>query len=172
VVLVAFGRRARRRSLRLAFGSWRPASFCWRRRCFSRCGRCFGCRRCFGWRRRWLCVCRSRALGRSWPNGIERGFARRRDFGGIALEAFKRIAGARRHASALRHEIGAAGCPDRRDLLGRRLLGRRHRSPRHKSSRNQHARRAPIAKRHVSLPRCGAPRCARAPPLPACGLLP
>ena len=122
--LLAFGgrRSRRRRSSRLRCRGgrlsgcgrrrWRCGG--WRRWCCS-CGRWCGLRGCRRWRR---ALCRRRS------NGVERRLARWRYFGGIALETFERVLGARLHAGALRHEVGAAGGADRRNLLGRRLLGR------------------------------------------------
>ena len=101
-----------------------------------------------------------RALCRRRSNGVERRLARWRYFGGIALETFERVLGARLHAGALRHEVGAAGGADRRNLLGRRLLGRgRQRSPNHEPGRNQQAHSAPTAELHASLPFCRAAHC-------------
>ena len=154
--LLAFGgrRSRRRRSSRLRRGGGRLGG-CRRRR-----------RRCGGWRRRrwcrsrWCRLRRRRALCRRRSNGVERRLARRRYFGGIALETFERVFSARLHAGALRHEVGAAGGADRRNLLGRRLLGRgRQRSPNHEPGRNQQAHSAPTAELHASLPFCRAARC-------------
>ena len=93
-------------------------------------------------------------------NGVERRLARWRYFGGIALETFERVLGARLHAGALRHEVGVAGGADRRNLLGRRLLGRgRKRSPNHEPGCNQQAHSAPTAELHASLPFCRPARC-------------
>ena len=104
---------------------------------------------------RWCRLRRRRALCRRRSNGVERRLARRRYFGGIALETFERVFGARLHAGALRHEVGAAGGADRRNLLGRRLLGRgRQRSPNHEPGRDQQAHSAPTAELHASLPFC------------------
>ena len=110
-----------------------------------------GLRGCGRWRR---ALCRRRS------NGVERRLARWRYFGGIALETFERVLGARLHAGALRHEVGAAGGADRRNLLGRRLLGRgRKRSPNHEPGCNQQAHSAPTAELHASLPFCRPARC-------------
>ena len=124
-------------------------------------------------RSRWCRLRRRRALCRRRSNGVERRLARRRYFGGIALETFERVFSARLHAGALRHEVGAAGGADRRNLLGRRLLGRgRQRSPNHEPGRNQQALSAPTAELHASLPFCRAARCTSGECRPACGVLP
>ena len=166
----------------LACGGRRP-----RRRRSSRLrrggGRLGGCRRwrwrCGGWRRRrwcrsrWCRLRRRRALCRRRSNGVERRLARRGYFGGIALETFERVFSARLHAGALRHEVGAAGGADRRNLLGRRLLGRgRQRSPNHEPGRDQQALSAPTAELHASLPFCRAAHCTSGECRPACGVLP
>ena len=158
--LLAFGgrRSRRRRSSRLRCRGgrlsgcgrrrWRCGG--WRRWCCS-CGRWCGLRGCRRWRR---ALCRRRS------NGVERRLARWRYFGGIALETFERVLGARLHAGALRHEVGVAGGADRRNLLGRRLLGRgRKRSPNHEPGCNQQAHSAPTAELHASLPFCRPARC-------------